>query len=484
MRKVAPLLILCALLLTLFGCARKQQTTPKQEAEPFATRYRIQAALLPDQNVLSVQTEIDYCCPTDDLSAVKLRLYANAYQEGNDVVTEEKRAAVYPSGIADYGKTELSCVLANGVETSYDLGQNGTLLTLRLPKKCKKGDALSFSISQTITLAKCRHRLGYVNGYFSLSDFYPEICSFREGKFVAYEYTPYGDPFCRETADFAVDLTLPIGYECASSAKEELKERQGDTIRLSYILKGARDFALVCSQKLRCTEMMAGATVVRYYRENDPKTEETLGVVTSALQNYVSFFGTFPYPSYTVVLAPFFEAGVEHSGLSVVSDSLSAGARKTAILHETAHQWWYGKVGNDEFQNPWMDEGLAEYAVAAYYRTIGAENAYKTRIRDAEDAYAIRLALKGAKDTRFDLPLPELSDGYYDRVYCGGLLLFSSLAERFGAEAFHQALKTFADRYDGKTASPVDLINSLSTSLDADLSSFFDAWLSGRVPVQ
>jgi hypothetical protein len=30
-------------------------------------------------------------------------------------------------------------------------------------------------------------------------------------------------------------------------------------------------------------------------------------------------------------------------------------------VHETAHQWWYALVGNDEYRHPWMDEALAQY---------------------------------------------------------------------------------------------------------------------------
>ena len=33
----------------------------------------------------------------------------------------------------------------------------------------------------------------------------------------------------------------------------------------------------------------------------------------------------------------------------------------SAIQHEVAHQWWYGIVGNDEFHDPWLDEGFATW---------------------------------------------------------------------------------------------------------------------------
>ena len=105
-------------------------------------------------------------------------------------------------------------------------------------------------------------------------------------------------------------------------------------------------------------------------------------------------------------------------------------------------------------------------------------------IADAEENFSIRLALKGTSGTRFDLPLSELADGYYDRAYSGGLLLFNTLAERFGANRFHAALKAFATRYGGAVVTPDDLIRTLSASLGEDLSPHFRAWLTATVPLQ
>lgn len=37
------------------------------------------------------------------------------------------------------------------------------------------------------------------------------------------------------------------------------------------------------------------------------------------------------------------------------------------IAHETAHQWWYSAVGNDEISEPWLDEALTEYSTIVYF---------------------------------------------------------------------------------------------------------------------
>ena len=488
MRRLFPcLFLLLALLCSLASCGRRppapaEETPP--ELSPERAHYTIAATLLDKEKVLSVETEILFSCPADDLAAVKLRLYANAYAEGGAIVTEDKVAATYPGGKVNAGGAEILEATANGQPATYDLGQSGTLMTLRLSEKHRRGERLRITVTERVTLAGCRHRLGYADGYVFLSDFYPVLCPFREGKYLSYDYTPYGDPFLLETADFSVTLTLPVGYECAASSFPDRRETQGTAKRLYYVLEGARDFAAVTSEKLRYTEDSAGEIPVRYYCENDAKRADTLARIVKAVAEYASLFGAYPYPDYTVVSAPFFEAGVEHSGLSVLSSSLSVAERAEVILHETAHQWWFGKVGNDGYSHAWMDEGLAEYAVALSYKKAGATAAYRAKIRAAEDAFAIRYALKGAEGTRFDLTLPEMSEGYYDRVYCGGLLLFASLAAKVGEDKLTAALSAYATEYAFAVASPEDLILSLSTTLREDLSPFFAAWLSALVPIE
>ena len=48
------------------------------------------------------------------------------------------------------------------------------------------------------------------------------------------------------------------------------------------------------------------------------------------------------------------------------------------IVHETAHQWWYGLVGNDQIDEAWLDESLATYSEVIYTSEIYGKDAGKT----------------------------------------------------------------------------------------------------------
>ena len=52
---------------------------------------------------------------------------------------------------------------------------------------------------------------------------------------------------------------------------------------------------------------------------------------------------------------------------------------ESVIIHEAGHQWWYGAVGSNEFENAWMDEGINQFSEArADEAAFGASN-YLTR---------------------------------------------------------------------------------------------------------
>ena len=85
-----------------------------------------------------------------------------------------------------------------------------------------------------------------------------------------------------------------------------------------------------------------------------------MGVAVRALEHLSSRYGPYPWPRYTIVYAPDLTAGgIEYPTLSFIG-----GRRylRVVVDHETAHQWFYSLVGNDEARDPWLDETLATWS--------------------------------------------------------------------------------------------------------------------------
>ena len=478
MRKSIPFLLLACILLSLVACTAI--AVPKEAEIPLrTTAYVIEAELRPETHTLNVSTTIHYTLP-QDLAAVKLRLYANAYQA--PIVSADKMSDTYPNGFSA-GSCEVLSVTGSEEYPSYEVGvEDPTLLTVRLASKHARGDEITLTLRLQVTLANVRHRLGYDSDSYTLSGFYPVMCPFEDGKYRVDPYYTYGDPFLHEVSDFDVTLTLPTKVEAAASVlPSEVRTERFDTIR-HYRAESMREFACVVSPRLLCKETKADDVTVRYYYEKDSRSADTLAYIQEALHTFEEAFGKHPYSSFSVVQAPFCEAGMEFSGLAIVNKDLSSSERKRTILHETAHEWWHGKVGSDEVRYPWQDEALAEYSVLYFYKCHNAESSYKQLVDDATEEYAIFAAIKGDAEVQHPLSIGE--EGYAECTYRKGLLMMSSLAETVGFERVNQMLKSYAEKYAGKIAPPEGFLEIMKEVTDEAGADHFTQWLYTPLPIE
>jgi hypothetical protein len=81
---------------------------------------------------------------------------------------------------------------------------------------------------------------------------------------------------------------------------------------------------------------------------------------TTQINYFTDTFGKLPYLSVSIAETRFLHGGMEYSGLCTLSKDLTGVDFQHALIHEIAHQWWHGAVSNNQFQTPFIDEGLAE----------------------------------------------------------------------------------------------------------------------------
>ena len=91
-----------------------------------------------------------------------------------------------------------------------------------------------------------------------------------------------------------------------------------------------------------------------------------LAAAVAALENFGAWYGPYPYPLLTVADVPESAgAGMEYPTLVTVSSALPVPGlllEEEVTIHEIAHQWWYGMVASNEFEEAWLDEGFATYS--------------------------------------------------------------------------------------------------------------------------
>jgi hypothetical protein len=83
----------------------------------------------------------------------------------------------------------------------------------------------------------------------------------------------------------------------------------------------------------------------------------------SAIVALEEFLGPFPYRDLWVSVLPDGPSGIEFPGAIQYGDVAEwEPYKENLIVHETAHMWFYGLVGNNQGTDPWLDESWATYA--------------------------------------------------------------------------------------------------------------------------
>ena len=399
-----------------------------------------------------------------DEGCVVFHIYANAFCAQHDAIDI------------------LSCQIDRQNVDFEIFGSDRTLLLL--PYSGEGGRLVNVDMTYRIRVPDGSGRLGRSQDVANLTCFYPVLAKYEDG-WRRDEYVEFGDPFFCDVADFYVTLTLDGDLSVASSGiKEETPlVKDGKNLKMVEITaENIRDFGMAVGKfdtLSKKVELESGSVDVNYFYIADSAADETLSVACAALKTFSETFGDYPYPAYTLAESPLGGAGgMEYGGFSILSPA-ARDVYLDAAVHETAHQWWYGAVGNDQLEIAWLDEGMSEFCTHYFHYLQGDRTTFKRAIAAVADSYGefASLAASVGFDGRMERHLSTyLTDGEYVAVtYKKGALLFNSLRELVGDKKFVAALRAYYAANKFKIATPSSLAAAFKTQ-GYDISPILAAW--------
>jgi hypothetical protein len=125
---------------------------------------------------------------------------------------------------------------------------------------------------------------------------------------------------------------------------------------------------------------------------------------------------------------------------------------ETTIAHEFGHQYWYGMVATNEFEEPWLDEGVNSYSEDKVMGAIFGRNTSEVNARTlygSDVAYA-RYSYLSHPDLD---PIARLgwkfsSDASYGSIVYGKTAtVLNTLEAVLGEDTVQQALRVYFTRY-------------------------------------
>ncbi len=487
-KKIIVFLLIFSVFLSFSGCFK---TTDLDKICKNKNQYNMVLTYNDVEHTLSAEQVIRYVNNTGSvLTNACFHLYANNFSDGaiNKPVSASNVTKAYPNGFSE-GHIEIKKVLVNNKNANFELvGDDENILDVKFNVALQPTALHEIYIKYVVKIPNILHRFGYTDKSVNLANFYPVACVFENGKFVTDPYNSNGDPFYSDISSYSVTLNYPFGYEVASTGTKKVsKDNNNNICKISA--KAVRDFAIVMSKQFKVLSQEVEGVVVNYFYYGDKKPEESLKTSVNSVKTFNNLFGKYPYSTLDVVETGFLHGGMEFPNLVMISDNLETYEDYTyVIVHEIAHQWWYGLVGNNQFSYGWLDEGLAEYACMLFYEQneeYGID--YQVLMQNALNNYKLFLDVYRQVYEKVETTLNrDLCDfatepEYSFTAYTKAMLMHDALRNVLGTKTYLKCLKNYFESYKFEIATPEDMILCFSNSSGKDLESFFNAWINGEV---
>jgi hypothetical protein len=369
----------------------------------------------------------------------------------------------------------LETLFLDGSIPQYQL--NGNRLTVFLPQPLAPGESISLSMRYRLAIPPKHidHPHGYLGYQVNLTDWYPFIAPYENG-WVLHDPPVYGEHLVYDSADFEVNLQV-TGDDVTIAAPAPA-EPNGEWTR--YRLTGARTFVMSASDRFEMSESAVGDVKIRsyYFSWNAGAGEGMLNAAVRAVALFDVKFAPYPYESLSVVVTDLTD-GKEYDGLFFLAsefyDSYGGSARSEMVsigVHEIAHNWWFGLVGNDQALEPWLDEALCVYSERLFYEFSYPNYGdwwWNYRVYYYSPSGWVDTSVYDAGGFR----------PYVNAAYMNGARFLEDLRVRMGDRDFYNFLKDYASRFSYDRATGDDFFAVVRDNTDANVDDLIQAYFKG-----
>ncbi|MGI6605001.1 MAG: M1 family metallopeptidase [bacterium] len=409
-----------------------------------------------------------------------------AYTNNEDVSLGELYFHLYPNAeIFSAAAERPGRLTVQGVrldERPLSFSTAGTLLKIPLPVNLAPGEKAALELTWDLVIPDYPGRLGEKDGVISLGNWYPILAVYDEEGWHLDPYIERGDPFYSDVGCYRVRLRLPDAYRAAATGNlRSARDLPGPSKEMAWESGIVRDFALALSPHYRTLTDKTGPVLVQSYFPADKKEggRVALNAGCAALEFFSQTFGPYPYDQFTLAATGFYQGGMEYPNIVFLSQQFygpeDAETLEYVAVHETAHQWWYGVVGNNQVVEAWLDEGLTEFSTLLFYeKERGGGRGQTSAVLSLYEAYR-QANGDGAILQRLDEFPSELA--YNALVYGKGCMLFLALREKLGEDVLLKVLREYYQRYAYRTATTADFIRVAQEVSSLELAGFFQHWL-------
>ncbi|MFZ1928049.1 MAG: M1 family metallopeptidase [Candidatus Sulfotelmatobacter sp.] len=439
-------------------------------------------------------------------------LYQNAFQPNSTFVREAKVAGNRDTGYEkwetkEYGSEDIKSIevvgqgdLTSGLKfIQPDDGNKDdkTVVDLPLAKPIPPGGYVQFKISFQTKFPETQARSGWKRDFVLGGQWFPKVGVWWHGAWNCHQYHAMSEFF----ADFGVydvKLTVPQ-YEVvgASGVKVGEVNNSDKTKTITYHGDDIHDFAWTASPRYKVKDdgvFQGEMGPVQMHILMQPAHWSQVGrhekILKESLEHFENWYGPYPYKTITLVdPEPDSAAGGMEYPTFITGDTswfMPEGLHlpEVVIEHEFGHQYWYGMVATNEFEDAWMDEGINSYTEVKVLDSILGKKTSILNLAGATmgEREEQRLMYMGAADVD---PIAQKAYDYYSYNSYGGITygktasVLLTLEGIIGEDTMAKAMHVYFMKYRFTHPTKEDFLKTIEDVSGKNLRWYFDQAIYG-----
>ena len=483
----------------------------------------------------------------DTISELQFHLYLNAFKNEKSTFFRESGGQLRGDTFAPgkWGWIDVSSMKLAGedltkkitfIHPDDDNADDRTVISVPLSRPVQPGEKITLDIAFTARLPRVYARTGYWGSFAMVAQWFPKIGVWeavgeRRRQVAGWNCHQFhaNSEFYADFGVYDVSLTVPAAYKDKVGATGKLKSErvnQDGTVTYNFQQADVHDFAWTADSKyikvtrpFRADEWVTAAETAEWSRrlglpaeqirlrdvevtlliqpEHQSQTDRHFRAAFNAIKYFGLWYGRYPYDTLTVVDPPYNgdgAGGMEYPTLITAGTSWWAGRDQNpeaVIVHEFGHQFWYGLVASNEFEESWLDEGFNTYSTAKVLKVAYGPDVFPIRYQGVPLFYLPfevphpdedRL---GTLEGKFNDPILTAAWKYYDSQSYGinsyprtGLTL-NTLERYLGEDLMARVMRTYQQRWRYNHPTSQDYFEVVNQVTGQDFTWFFDQFVKG-----
>lgn len=517
---------------------------------PQIASYDIDARLIPAEHAIAGHEVLTWRNDSPDyIRELRFHLYMNAFRDAKSTFMREDR------GLADrlrerneWGSIEIrSLSIENGPDLTKSIryiapddgnADDRTVMAVDLPEPVRPGATIRVAFDFHTKLPRGAPRAGWQGQYHFVSQWFPKIGVWEragvrgaaEGRWNCHQYHAHSE-FYADFGRYAVNIATPSNYIVGATGvlERRTEDRAAGTTTWRFVQDGVHDFAWTASPSFirverlfdpaRETTEAEVAAIAKLHgiavedARLDPvrmilliqpdhagQIDRHFRATAAALKYFGLWYGKYPYKTITVV-DPAYGAG--NTGGMEYPTLITAGTDwiidrneqtpEMVTVHEFGHQYWYGMVANNEFEEAWLDEGFNTYSTSKILDRVYGPFPVPIRVQGIPLSMLVRLPestwdpvnraawLVSPKADALARNSWEYYSGssYGINVYMRASVTLRTLERLLGEDTMARVMRTYFQRWKCRHPSTRDFIDVANEISGQDLNWFFDQFFYG-----